>query len=144
MGNIFQSRFITFWEKTDRYINTGKIISVKEVYEELILQSISEKYVEWLKQRKSIFRKPSEEETKFIPDILAVRNFANLIGIKQIKVGQHVADPFLIASAKVHEACVVTEERYKPNAPSIPNVCEHFSIQCTNLEGFMIKENWTF
>ena len=144
MRNYFQDRFPSFWTKVDYYMEVGKIISVKEVYEELQLQIDSERYLDWITFRKDIFKKPSENETDFIPRILEVRNFANLIGIKQIKEGKHVADPFLIASAKINNACVVTEEKYKPNAPTIPNVCEYFKIECVNLEKFMIKENWKF
>ena len=143
MRNYFHDRFPSFWTKVDHYMEIGKIISVKEVYEEIRLQ-IDERYKDWITLRKDIFKKPSEKETEFIPSIFAVRNFANLIGIKQIKEGKHVADPFLIASAKINNACVVTEEKYKPNAPTIPNVCEYFSIQYTSLEGFMIRENWKF
>ena len=32
----------------------------------------------------------------------------------------------------------------KKNAAKIPNVCEHFGVHCTNVEGFMERESWTF
>ena len=51
-----------------------------------------------------------------------------------------VADPFVIALAKVRDGCVVTEETMRPNAAKVPNVCEHFGIEYTNVEGFMNKE----
>jgi hypothetical protein len=50
----------------------------------------------------------------------------------------------VIAKAKVVGGCVVTQEKKKPQAAKIPNVCEHFGIHCVNLEGFMEQENWTF
>ena len=40
--------------------------------------------------------------------------------------------------------CVVTEERIKPNAVKIPNVCDHFDIDCINFETLMVLENWQF
>ena len=52
--------------------------------------------------------------------------------------------PFIVAAAKVINGCVVTEESKKPNAPNIPNVCEYFNIECTNLQGFMEREGWKF
>ena len=58
--------------------------------------------------------------------------------------GKPVADPFVIAKAKVHNGCVITQEVKKPNAARIPNVCEHFGVDCLNLEGFMEREDWTF
>jgi hypothetical protein len=55
-----------------------------------------------------------------------------------------VADPFVIACAKIRGGTVVTEERLKPNAARIPNICQHFGIPCTNLEGFMQLMGWNF
>jgi len=47
--------------------------------------------------------------------------------------------------AKTIDGCVVTEEdSEKPNAPNIPNICRNFSIDFTNLQGFMERENWKF
>ena len=53
-------------------------------------------------------------------------------------------DPFVIAKAKFVDGCVATEEKQKKNAAKIPNVCERFEIDCTNLQGFMEREGWTF
>jgi hypothetical protein len=39
---------------------------------------------------------------------------------------------------------VVTEEKHKKNGVTIPNICEHFDIPYTNLEGFMENEDWQF
>jgi len=58
--------------------------------------------------------------------------------------GNPVADPFVIAKAKVLNGCVVTQEKYKENAAKIPNVCKHFEILCIDLEKFMENENWKF
>jgi len=44
----------------------------------------------------------------------------------------------------VREGCVVTEEGHKLNAAKIPNVCKHFGVACTNVEGFMDRNDWQF
>ena len=49
--------------------------------------------------------------------------------------GKPVADPFIIACAKIKDGCVITEEALKPNAPKIPTVCQHFSIDCSGFNG---------
>jgi len=85
-----------------------------------------------------------QQETLFVSKIFSVRHFQYLVGQKQTLKGTPVADPFLIASAKVRKGCVVTGEKKKPNAAKIPNVCEYFGIDCTNLEGFMEREGWSF
>ena len=58
--------------------------------------------------------------------------------------GKPVADPFIIAAAKIKDGCVITEEALKPNAPKIPTVCQHFSINFTNVHGLMEREGWQF
>jgi hypothetical protein len=100
----------------------------------------------WIKDkgRDNIFTIPTPEELRFVQTILSVRHFQVLIGSKQLLRGSPVADPFVIACAKVRKGTVVTEENYKPNAAKIPNVCEHFKIPCVNLEQFMREQKWEF
>jgi hypothetical protein len=35
-------------------------------------------------------------------------------------------------------------EQLKPNAAKIPNICDHFSVPCFDLEEFMEAEGWEF
>jgi hypothetical protein len=58
--------------------------------------------------------------------------------------GQPVADPFLIAAAQCCGGTVVTQERLKPNAAKIPNVCQHFGASCMTFEGFLKAKGWSF
>ncbi len=58
--------------------------------------------------------------------------------------GKPVADPFVIAKANAIGGCVVTQEKFRKNAAKIPNICKHFEIRFTNLEGFMEKVDWIF
>jgi hypothetical protein len=98
----------------------------------------------WMKQNRRIFSIPDAEQTAFISEIFKIQHFQTLIGMKQQLIGKPVADPFVIACAHVLKGCVVTEEREKPNAAKIPNVCSHFGIECTNLEGYLSRKSWTF
>ncbi len=61
-----------------------------------------------------------------------------------LKWATPVADPFVIACARVNSGTVVSQEKFKPNAAKIPNVCAHFAIPCMDLEGFMRAQNWSF
>lgn len=76
--------------------------------------------------------------------IFAVPHFQALVSEKQRLQGKAVADPFVIAAAAAAGWAVVTEERVKPHAAKIPNVCQHFGIRCLNLEGFMHENGWSF
>lgn len=142
--NFFPARFPSFWRDLDDLVSHGKVVSVREVFNELERQGITSHLQEWAKANKAIFMPPTPEETLFVSKIFSVRHFQQLLGEKQRLKDAPVADPFLIASARVRKACVVTEEKKKPNAAKIPNVCEYFAIDCTDLEGFMEREGWSF
>ncbi len=144
MGNYFPQNFPTFWENINNAITIERLISVKEVYNELIQQGIKEHLEKWVKSNSHIFLTPTDEETNFVNTIFSISHFQYLVGQKQRLKGSPVADPFVIAAAKIKNGCVITEEENKPHAAKIPNVCEYFGVDCTGLEGFMEREGWTF
>ncbi len=144
ISHYFPERFPSFWTKLNDYVEKGSIISVREVYNELSNHGNKPFLKNWLDKNKDIFRMPSEDEINFLSEIFQINHFRQLIGQEQILKGKPVADPFVIASARINKGCVVTEESFKINAAKIPNVCQHFSIDCTNIEAFMEREKWTF
>ena len=58
--------------------------------------------------------------------------------------GLPVADPFVIAAAKVHGGCVITDESFKKGAARIPTICTEFEVECINIEQFLNRENLKF
>jgi hypothetical protein len=79
-----------------------------------------------------------------VREIFSVHHFQQLVSKKSLLKGTPVADPFVIAAAKIRHGCVVTEETMKENAARIPNVCDRFSIPCLNVEGFLREKQWRF
>jgi hypothetical protein len=144
LGSFYPDRFPSFWEKFNASVLEGKIIAVREVLRELDIIANKTHLREWIERNKRIFLKPDSEEMMFVNEIFAVPHFQYLVTQKQRLKGTPVADPFVIAAAKVKQGCVVTKEAKKQNAARIPNVCEYFAIDCTNLEGFMEREHWSF
>ena len=143
-NNISQNQFPSFWQKFNSCILDTQIISVKEVYQEIL--RYDDLLQKWAKQNKQIFKIPTLEDFQFVSEIFLKKKFQELIEMKKIisEREEPVADPFIIAKAKITPGCVVTEEKYRENGAKIPNVCEHFNIECTNLDGFMGRENWIF
>jgi len=144
MFKFYPKRFPTLWGLFNELINDDKLISVDEVYMEI--QSFDQQNRIWVEKNKSIFHPPSSDEGAFIQEIFKAKNghFQQSIGDAKLLKGGFCADPFIIASAKIKNGTVVTEEKLKPNGSKIPNICEHFQIACLNLEKFMEKENWEF
>lgn len=141
---FYPAVFKQIWENLDKLITQQTFISCREVLNELEKQNISNDLSRWAKKNKNIFTMPSHEEFNFVREIFQIRHFQGLIGEKQRLKGMPVADPFVIACAKVKKGTVVTEERFADNGAKIPNVCIHFKIPCVNLEGFMQNQGWRF
>ncbi|WP_292519208.1 PIN domain-containing protein [Mesorhizobium sp.] len=143
LERYYHDVFPTFWSLFQAEVSAGNIVSVREVWREL--QACPEtNVIEWAKGNLDMFKAPTPAETAFVGEIFAVPHFRQLISAKARMTGQPVADPFLIAAAKICNGTVVTQERLKPNAAKIPNVCDHFGIPCLTFEGFLKTEGWTF
>jgi hypothetical protein len=114
------------------------------VKKELDRQNVSAHVATWAEANKVIFTAPGSEDLERVAEILAVEHFQQLISAKKRLRGWPVGDPFIVARAMVTEGCVVTEEIRRDNAAKIPNVCEHFGVDCVNLEELMAREGWQF
>lgn len=141
LNNYPPDIFLTFWDKLNEMLKEAEIISSIEVYREL--EDYNDEFVaEWTKKNKKYFLKPSLEEQQLAKEILA--KFPNLIKEDTILAGKPLADPFVIAQAKLNNCILVHQEKFKPNAHKIPNVCEHFNVNEISLFEFFRKEKWKF
>lgn len=145
LKHFYPNVFRSLWEGLDALVQSGELISTKEVLNEMERGSPNTHVNSWLKDRKHLFTTPDATELSIVAQILSIPHFQNLIGETQRLKGTPVADPFVIACAIARGGTVVTEELYKPNAAKIPNVCEHFgNVPCITLEEFMESQNWGF
>ncbi|MHB1606988.1 MAG: PIN domain-containing protein [Leptospirales bacterium] len=144
LQHFYPTVFVTIWNGLNSLVRQNSLISTREVWTELERQNVSADVLAWAKQNKQIFTLPDRDEQRFVAKIFQVPHFQSLIGERQRLTGMPVADPFVIACAKIKNGTVVTEERKKPNAAKIPNVCEHFKVRYIDLEGFMKEQGWTF
>lgn len=144
LQNYYPQRFPTFWVKFNALVVGGEIISVREVSRELETLVTKEWFLDWYRTHKSIFHAPTQPESDFVREIFAIPHFQNLVAQRQRLKGMPVADPFVVASARVRSGSVVTEESSKPNAAKIPNVCDRFGIEWMNLEALLGRLGWRF
>ena len=144
LRSYFPRQFPTFWKHLDELVDRDGLLSTKEVRLELDGRPRPDWLEVWLKRRRAIFVTPGPAETAFVAKIFAVPHFQALVGSREILRGSPVADPFVIAVAKVRGGCVVSQEKAKPNAAKIPNVCAHFGVRCLDFEGFMGENGWTY
>ena len=128
--NFYRSRFPTLWERFDALIEQKRIVSTREVAREI--------------KDGPIFATPTAAEDSFVAQIYSVAHFQQNIEQQKLYKDGKNADAFVIAKAAIENASVVTMETFKPHAARIPNICEHFNVQCLTLEGFMENEGWQF
>ena len=134
--NIFKS----YWTELNKMAESRDIISVKEVYNELL--NGSDIISDWAIQNNNIFEIPNSEEFQVVTEILSKHK--ELIRNANYSGGTPVADPFVIAKAKVNDLIVVTREYYREHAHKIPNICKEFGLIYMNFEEFLINEGWEF
>lgn len=153
LQHFYPRVFKSIWDGLDALVAQKYLISTREVYRELEGQAITAELLKWAKANKALFTTPTGPELGFVAEIFKVGHFQGLIGKQQQLKGTPVADPFVIACARINQGTVVTEEGWqrgsppltlKPNAAKIPNVCRHFNIPCIDLEEFMHRQGWSF
>ncbi len=125
LGTLFNSyypaRFPTLWKQFDRLIDSGTIVSTREVLREL--DGVSNTDLEkWCKDNAAIFSVPIAAEGAFVAQIYRVPHFQQNIEQKKLLKGGKNADPFVIAKAKVEAGTVVTLEKPRPNSVKIPTI----------------------
>lgn len=145
LRHYFPDHFPSVWEKIGLLVFQEQFISVLEVFRELEAGGNRHPFIfEWIKENRRIFFEPTTDEMIFISEIFKIKKFQELVNQKQRLKSSPVADPFVIACARVRGGYVVTEEVFKENSGKIPNVFEHFQIDYTNVQGFMNREGWKF
>lgn len=145
LRHYYPNSFPSVWAGLEDLIASGRLVSTREVLNELERFDDPGSMLTWAKNHRDIFSTPSNEETDFVARIFQVQHFQALIAQKSILTGRPVADPFVVAAAATkEEGTVVTQETLKENAAKIPNVCQHFGVACVNLEEFMAHQDWNF
>ena len=137
----YPSRFVTIWQRIDELVMKEELFSVREVRREIEENCPSEDIGEWVHRNRHIFRKPNSEELRQVSDIFKHKQFLGFVTKKNILQGRPVADPFIVAAAKIHHGIVVTMEKFKSGGARIPTACETFGVRCIDLEEFLEREN---
>lgn len=140
--NYYRERFPSLWERFDYMTAQGAFTSTREAFREI--EDLGGAVGEWAEQHAELFVTPDAKEGAIVAQIYRVTHFQANIEKQKILNGGKNADPFLIARASVLSGAVVTMEKLKTNAAKIPNICQHFSVPCMDLEKFMEQEGWTF
>lgn len=132
-----QENFPSFWDKMDKLIADGRLISPIDVLHEI--KKRSDELHAWLRDRKNMFRELDEAVQIEASVILA--KFPRLVGEKKLRSS---ADPFVIGLARVASCQLVTDEKPtgNPNRPNIPDVCAKLNMNSIGILQLIRSEKW--
>jgi ribosomal protein L7Ae-like RNA K-turn-binding protein len=119
-----------YWAWLDQQFEASTVASIQLVYDELV--DGDDELSEWVKERKAHFMPVSSDaiQDKFVE---VAQYAAELDGKKPENVAEFLAkaDPWLVATAAVSGATVVTHESLVPESSTkvkIPNICKEFGV----------------
>lgn len=145
LGHYYPSRFPTIWKRIEELVKDDALQSVKEVLRELENNCPFESVENWAKTHRGIFKPPSDQEMKFVAKLFEKKQYQGFVKRQNILKGRPVADPFVIAAAKVAKGgLVVTLESPTTGGARIPAACKDFGVECINLEQFLEREGLKF
>lgn len=125
--NMSKKTFAYIWETLENEIKKGCLISSTEIFDELKDKDL----VAWAKKNKQAFMPLCRETQQKTKEIL--EKYPLMIKMRSSKNSN--GDPFLIATAMVFNAIVITNEG--PKANGIPAVCHGLGIEYMNLDQYL-------
>ena len=87
LGNYYPDRFPSFWEMFNDLVESGRIVSVREVLNELERQDTKAHLDEWIAKNKRVFQSPGPMETEFVRRIFQEKHFQQLVSSGSILKG---------------------------------------------------------
>ena len=130
--------FPTYWVKLEGAIQRKILISVDNVLDEIKMKD--DDLQKWAKQQNDLFLPIDEDVQSKVGEIMTA--FPKFVDTRP----KNMADPFVIALAKVKKAVVVTEEK-RPGTekrPTIPFVCNKLQIKYIPILDMIRELEWSF
>ena len=134
-----RTAFPGVWRRIEQGVAGGDLISSDEVFREI--EQKDDELLDWALAHREAFL-PLTEEIQ-----LEAARITNVYdGLVDFEREKSQADPFVIATARVVGAVVVTQERStgNPLRPKIPDVCRAEGIICRNVLQMILDRGWQF
>jgi len=131
--------FSTLWGSLEQMVDSGFVIAPWEVYREL--DKVDDELLDWAKGHKPMFIQFDEDLQSTLTSVLS--DFQELVNLDAMGPD---ADPYIVALARDNACTVITQEnKAGPGGKAkIPNVCDHYSVNCLNLIEFFREQSWSF
>ena len=120
-----------YWRTLPEMVMRGRAVVSEEVREEI--ERADDGLWSWTQANISSWHPLTDEVQAVVTEIMA--RWTRLVDSRKLRSR---ADPFVIATAKVVGATVVTSEGYgTENKPQIPYVCGQLDVQCVDIFEFV-------
>ena len=142
--------FPSVWDMLLELIEDERIISPNHVKYEISQKT--DEVSEWLLSSGIDFIDESELSANSYPNVISKMS-KGVISLRSGKVvrlrkrdydNHYWADPWVVSLALDRGAAVVTDEASGGGMLKIPDVCEHFDVECLNVIDVMRREEWVF
>lgn len=123
-----------FWQWLEHVHNKMACLSIEPVYNELTAGN--DELADWAKKHRAFFPSIDPETTRHLASIAEWTTKQDFTQAAINTFLQNTADYYLVAAAKAHGHCVVTNERPDPAAKKrilIPEACKAFGVQCVSV-----------
>lgn len=140
-----RSNFPSLWNDIETTITRGLLIAPDEVLQEL--KRGGDDLYDWACTQYGLFIPPDPDIQSEVSAILANPDHAKLL-YTQTATNLVVADPFVIATARVHGCTVISGEALmltpSPRKNKIPNVCADLNIPHISFVEFVKQQGWSY
>ena len=127
--------FVGIWEALGKGIASGQVVAPNSVREEL-RDTNDSRLKEWVSDRAQMFFPFDETQLVSVTEI--VQKFPGYA-----KEARNLADPQVVALARVRGLAVLTSERradFLGKNPKMPNVCEAFDVYWHDMRSYCTSE----
>lgn len=120
-----------YWRTLPEMVIRGRAVVSEEVRQEI--ERADDGLWSWAQENISSWHPLTDEVQAVVTEIMS--RWGRLVDSRKLRSR---ADPFVIATAKVTGATVVTSEGYgTENKPQIPFVCSQLDVQCVDIFEFV-------
>lgn len=132
-------QFPALWVQIEGLVSDGSLISTEEVYFEI--ERKDDDLFAWCRARRGMFLPLSKDVQSVASAILE-----ELPTLVDARTGKSMADPFVVATARVTNTVVVTQEGPTGSGkrPKIPEACGFVGVDWMSLLDVIKIEGWRF
>ena len=80
LQHFYPRVFRSIWDGIEKLVGQRRLISTREVMNEIERQAVSADVLAWVRGNRSLFTTPNADELRFVAAILQIKHFQALIG----------------------------------------------------------------